>query len=175
MDIDFTKIDYLKNGNDRQKHAYAALTNHNIMTGLKQFDPILVGTIPINIDIQNSDLDIICFYQNRNAFVKIIHNRFCHFDNYTIREPDEKELAAVIANFKVDDFEIEIFGQNIPTKKQIAYRHMIVEYKLLCERDEAFRQTIIELKKQGHKTEPAFAIALGLSGNPYLELLRYED
>ncbi|MGL5579695.1 MAG: DUF4269 domain-containing protein, partial [Cetobacterium sp.] len=41
-----------------------------------------------------------------------------------------------------------------------------------------FRQKIIELKKDGMKTEPAFAFLLKLEGNPYdkiLELENYSD
>ena len=39
---------------------------------------------------------------------------------------------------------------------------------------EPFRQQIIELKEQGHKTEPAFGIVLGLTTDPYIELLKFE-
>ncbi len=74
----------------------------------------------------------------------------------------------------MNDFEIEIFGQSIPTKQQFAYRHLIVEHHLLNKHGEEFRQQIIELKRQGHKTEPAFALALGLTGDPYTELLNFE-
>lgn len=74
----------------------------------------------------------------------------------------------------MDGFEIEIFGQTIPTKQQFAYRHMMVEHNLLNKYGEVFRQQIIELKRQGHKTEPAFAIALNLTGDPYMELLKFE-
>ncbi len=81
----------------------------------------------------------------------------------------------MVANFKVDSFEIEIFGQNIPSERQNAYRHMLIEHKLIIERGENFRQKIIELKQKGFKTEPAFAILLGLEGNPYIELLKYES
>lgn len=80
----------------------------------------------------------------------------------------------VIANFFLDGFEIEIFGQNIPTRLQFAYRHLIVEYNLLNKHGEKLRQKIVELKKQGWKTEPAFALALGLTGDPYAELLKFE-
>jgi hypothetical protein len=175
LNIDFANIDYLKTGNDKQRLAYAALTQNKILTNIQQFDPMLVGTIPINIDIENSDLDIICHYQNRNDFINVIKMRFCDFDNFKIRARNEQELDAVIANFRINDFEIEIFGQPIPTREQNAYRHMMIEYKLLCERGDAFRQKIIDLKRQGYKTEPAFGIALGLTGDPYLELLRYEN
>ncbi|MCD6090725.1 MAG: DUF4269 domain-containing protein [Bacteroidales bacterium] len=32
-----------------------------------------------------------------------------------------------LTKFKTDNFEIEIFGQNIPTEKQNTYRHMLIE------------------------------------------------
>nr|WP_255539722.1 DUF4269 domain-containing protein [Parapedobacter sp. ISTM3] len=79
---------------------------------------------------------------------------------------------AIVANFFLDGFEIEIFGQRIPTRQQFAYRHLIVEHNLLNKHGEKFRQQIIELKRQGRKTEPAFALALGLTGDPYTELLK---
>lgn len=48
---------------------------------------------------------------------------------------------------------------------------MIAEYKILQAKGEEFKQKIIELKKQGIKTEPAFGMLLGLE-NPYEELLK---
>mgnify|MGYP006275394131 CR=1 FL=1 len=171
----FENIDYLKNGTITQKHAYFTLTKNNILNKLQTFDPILVGTIPLNIDIKNSDLDIICSFQNKDAFVKEIKKEFSDNRDFKIREVIKQSINTVIANFETDDFEIEIFGQNIPTRQQNAYRHMMIEYHLLCERDETFRQNIIDLKRKGYKTEPAFGIALGLKGDPYKELLTYEE
>ena len=175
MYIDFENIEYLKTGNDKQKRAYAILIKNEVLTLLHQFDPLLVGTIPINIDIENSDLDIICYCKDRNEFITTIKNKFHDTKDFKIREIKEDKIQAAIVSFKIDDFEIEIFGQDIPTRQQNAYRHMIIEYKLLSERDEKFRQKIIDLKRQGFKTEPAFGVALGLSGDPYIELLSYEN
>ena len=38
----------------------------------------------------------------------------------------------------------------------------------------AWQELIIELKKKGIKTEPAFAMLLDLKGDPYDELLKYD-
>ena len=174
MNAGFDNIEYLKSGNNRQQQAYCTLTNNQIMVKLKYFDPILVGTIPINIDIENSDLDIVCCFADKQEFIKTITDNFRNENKFTIREQKSTSGIAIVANFFVDDVEIEVFGQSIPTKQQFAYRHLIVEYNLLKKYGEKFRQQIIELKRQGHKTEPAFAIALGLTGDPYTELLKYE-
>lgn len=170
MNNHFEDIEYLKTGNAKQRRAYETLIKHRVMDSLESFSPILVGTIPIEIDIETSDLDIICCYSDRGAFMELVVCLFGTEKGFFVDE--QIELNTVVAGFWLDDFEIEIFGQNIPAKQQNGYRHMLVEYQLLQERGEAFRQEILALKKQGYKTEPAFGIALGLKGDPYLELLR---
>jgi hypothetical protein len=172
--MNFENIEYLQHGNDRQQQAYSTLTKNNTLSKLKQFDPLLVGTIPINIDIENSDLDIICCFADKQEFQKAIIDNFSNESGFTIREKPSLNILAIVANFYVDDFEIEVFGQSISTKQQFAYRHLIVEHNLLNKYGEKFRQQIVELKRQGHKTEPAFALALGLTGDPYAELLKFE-
>lgn len=172
--MNFDNIDYLKHGNNRQKQAYTALSDNQIISKLMPYEPVVVGTIPINIDIENSDLDIICYFTDKHAFIKTIKDSFSNKTGFAIRELQNSNAATVVTNFVVGNFEIEIFGQNIPTKQQFAYRHMIIEYKLLNKYGEKFRQQIIELKRQGHKTEPAFGLALGLTGDPYMELLHIE-
>lgn len=169
--IDFTDISYLKNGNKRQKIAFNLLTRNKIMVSLINFDPILAGTIPLNIDIEGSDLDIICYWQNKLEFISVVRSSFADKQSFQIRETVINNQETVIANFFIDNFEIEIFGQNIPSNQQSAFRHMLVEHKILLEKGEDFRTALIELKRNGIKTEPAFAQLLGLSGDPYQAVL----
>lgn len=171
MEQDFKSIDYLKSGNDRQQWAYSLLTNQQILLKLRQYDPILVGTIPLAIDIETSDLDIICCYADQQEFRKVIKDNFKDEKDFTIRE-QLLGTSAIVANFSINNVEIEIFGQPIPTNQQVAYKHLLVEHDLLNKYGEEFRQQILELKQQGLKTEPAFALALGLTGDPYTELLK---
>ncbi|WP_316764747.1 DUF4269 domain-containing protein [Pedobacter aquatilis] len=170
--INFLDISYLKTGTERQRKAYQVLTERAILENLAQYNPILTGTIPINIDIENSDLDIICSAQDDKKFENDLTYHFKHERGFNITK--NKKFNALKANFFIDDFEIEIFGQNIPTKQQNAYRHMLIEYKILQEKGEDFRMQIIELKKQGYKTEPAFTRLLNLQGDPYEALLRMQ-
>ena len=173
MNETFDNIEYLKFGTERQKQVYSVLTEHEILLKLKSFSPIFVGTIPLDIDIETSDFDIICHWTDKNEFIFSLKNLFDSYSDFKIRENQSNN--SVVANFILRDFEIEVFGQNIPTKEQFAYRHMIIENDLLIEKGNDFRKQIRELKKQGYKTEPAFAFALGLTGNPYIELLNFEN
>lgn len=172
MAIHFDHISYLESGTPRQQQAYHTLVRHNIMISLLKFDPILVGTIPLDIDIDNSDLDIVCCYKDAKEFVMTVRRAFSDLKGLNIREQELPDT--VVANFQADVFEIEIFGQPIPTRQQLGYRHMVIEYKLLQEKGEDFRQQIIELKEHGYKTEPAFAKLLGLEGDAYQALLSLE-
>ncbi|MNJ91905.1 hypothetical protein D3C87_95600 [compost metagenome] len=172
MKTSFDTIEYLKSGNETQKRVYEILIKHRVMERLKDFDPILTGTIPIRIDIETSDLDIVCCYPDKALFTNYLKDSFGAEDRFTLWE--QSEQRAVICNFWLDGFELEIFGQDFPSRKQNAYRHMLIEHQLLEERGESFRREIIALKRQGYKTEPAFAMALGLTGNPYEELLKLE-
>lgn len=171
---DFTTIEYLKNGNQKQQQAFEILTQNKVLSKLAEFDPILVGTIPINIHIENSDLDIICHWKNKTDFTEKLNSVFSKENEFTIREAIINDKESIIANFKINDFEIEIFGQNIPTKTQNGYKHMIIEHEILQSKGENFRLEIIKLKQNGYKTEPAFAFLLGLKGDPYTELLEYK-
>lgn len=171
---DFSTIEYLKTGNQKQILAYEILTQNNVLLNIAEFEPILVGTIPINIDIENSDLDIICYWKNKTDFKTKIQSFFGNEKEFSIRETQINDQETVVANFRIDPFEIEIFGQNIPTKNQNGYKHMIIENQILASKDENFRLEIIKLKQNGYKTEPAFGLLLGLKSDPYLELLRYK-
>ncbi|MCD0470758.1 DUF4269 domain-containing protein [Flavobacterium sp. JAS] len=172
--IDFSTIYYLKTGTPKQILAFEVLTQNEILTNLVDFDPILVGTIPINIDIENSDLDIICYWKNKSDFAEKLNTFFGKENDFKIKETLIDNKETIVANFKINNFEIEIFGQNIPTKNQNGYKHMIIEYGILKAKGENFRLEIIKLKQNGYKTEPAFAYLLGLNGNPYSELLEYK-
>ncbi|TRX65669.1 DUF4269 domain-containing protein [Flammeovirga kamogawensis] len=170
-EIDFKDIVYLNSGNNKQKKAFKVLTNNKIISSLKDFSPILIGTIPINIAIENSDLDIICHFTDENYFRKLLIEKFSNYEKFKIYENTSQESLAIVANFFIDDFEIEIFGQDIPTSQQRGYLHMLIEHRILLEKGNDFRKRIIKLKEQGYKTEPAFAHELGLEGDPYEAVL----
>ena len=170
--IDFKDISYLKSGNERQQKAHQLLIAHAIFEKLDKYKPILVGTIPINIDIENSDLDIICYVQDNEEFRNDLFHHFQHEKNFIISK--NPKFSALKANFFIDDIEIEIFGQNMPSEKQNAYRHLLIEYQILLEKGEDFRLQIVELKNLDYKTEHAFAKLLGLEGDAYEALLRLD-
>ncbi|AFD09267.1 DUF4269 domain-containing protein [Solitalea canadensis] len=167
---DWRSLEYLLNGTKRQKDAYYALNEIALMEKLKDYHPILVGTIPIDIDIPKSDLDIICQAHDYADFGKLVQFHFGNFDNFTTNQNENRFLA----NFKYGAFDIEIFATNQPTEAQPAYRHMLIEDRILQLLGNKFRSEIRNLKSKGLKTEPAFGALLEFGSNPYEVLLVYE-
>ena len=154
--------------------AHNILVNHQIMSLLQLFDPVLVGTFPLDIAIEGSDLDIICFWQDKDAFNATLKKEFCQKEGFRIQEKRINGTPSVIAKFMINNIPLEVFGQHIPTASQMAYRHLIKEYEILSSFGAEFKQKIMELKRKGHKTEPAFAALLGIEGDPYVGLLEYK-
>ncbi len=170
--MDFIDISYLKNGNQRQKKVYDLLIKIDIMDILKKYNPILVGTIPIEIDTQESDIDIICEVYDFKKLESELKNNYGSFTNFKIVYETTNILMCY---FFIDGFDIEIYASNEKTTNMNGYRHMMVEAKLLNLYGNDFRNKVLELKKKGFKTEPAIAKLLNLDGDPYLALLKLEN
>jgi hypothetical protein len=166
-------IDYLQQGTSTQRKVHELLCHHGIMDKLHSFDPVLTGTIPLNISIETSDLDIVCCWKSEDDFMEAVTRYFAPMEGFAVCTKVIHGHQTIVANFRLDDFDVEIFGQGRPVREQESYRHMIIEFELLIKYGEEFRRAVVELKRQGLKTEPAFAKLLKLPGiDPYQELLK---
>lgn len=173
--MNWRDITYLKAGNPRQQAAYQALVVTGIFDVLAQYNPILVGTIPIAIDLPESDLDIACQATNLDDFDALIQQHYGNYDEFIHWRNKRGEGDFTVSRFITEGFEFEIYAEDKPTVKQNAYRHMVIEHHLLQIGGEAARHAIIARKQQGLKTEPAFAQYFNIRGsNPYDDLLKLE-
>lgn len=168
--IDWTDLSYLRAGTPRQRSTYAALIQLGVFSHLHHFTPLLAGTIPLNIDLPTSDLDIICEARDLNVFQQTLTHHYTHQQNFALRRKSIRQIDSLVANFNFGGFAVEIFGQPRPVCEQNAYRHMVVEARLLAAVPQA-RDAIRALKAAGMKTEPAFARYFHLQGDPYQTLL----
>lgn len=172
--MDFSNLDYLQTGTLQQKRIYSLLTSYTIFEKLREFSPILAGTFPIDIAIENSDLDIILTSDNLEKLSEILLFNFGKFHLFSQEIKTINQEDILICQFYLEEFPVEIYAKNLDTKQHNAYRHLLVEHEILKKNDDNFKQKIIELKKSGIKTEPAFAKLLNLKGDPYIALLDYQ-
>jgi Domain of unknown function (DUF4269) len=170
---DFFDPRYLQRGSDIQKQGYEVIVSSGIMTSLHKHNPVLVGTLPLDIFIESSDFDILCHFTDIEEFFDDAASAMDSFPHFNIRRTELGGVESIVANFDYDGFPFEIVAQRIPVIEQVAYRHMVNEWKILKEKGDAFRRGVMELKRKGLKTEPAFARLLGLEGDAYKHLLDY--
>jgi len=171
--MNFTTIEYLKKGNPTQQKAYKTLQKVKVFSYLRAYQPLLVGTIPLKINTLKSDLDIILYTTDVVALAEKIKHLFGQHKNFKLNIKDPMQHI-LVCTFVCDAFEIEIYSQNIPTRQQYGFLHLLKEYEILQIMPPSFKQKVIALKNLGIKTEPAFAQLLNLEGNPYQALLAYQ-
>ncbi len=175
MQQDWRDLIYLLHGTATQQAAYHALDALRVFAFLSAFDPVLAGTIPLDIDIPGSDLDVVCYATDVDVFAQYLSETFGHCDSFVLHHTVIDGLPTVIAQFTAQGFPVEIFGQPRPVMEQHAVRHMVVEERLLRLGGAEVRWQIRHLKSQGLKTEPAFAAVFRLPGDPYQTLLQLAE
>jgi Domain of unknown function (DUF4269) len=149
-----------------------------LLRDLAPFEPTLVGTYPLGLQIDGSDLDIACTCDDLAAFERALRASLAAVAAAASGPIRIERLPlapeAVVAAFTWEDLAIEIFCQPLPVYEQAGFRHLVVEGRLLAIGGAALRDRVRELKRAGVKTEPAFARVLGLEGDPYAALLELE-
>ncbi len=172
----FLDPDYLSRGNDRQRAAHKALADLRLFETLAAFQPMLSGTIPLAIDVAGSDLDVLCEVHDFDGFAEALHTAYGHQPDFKLSNfKEDRDGPYRTASFSHGGFTIEVFGQALPVMQQGAYRHMVIQARLLDLGGDGLRKQIIALRREGLKTEPAFARRLGVKGDPYVALLALEE
>lgn len=143
---------------------------------LDEFQPTLVGTYPLGLQVDGSDFDIACTCGDLEAFERALRAGLARIGIAEVRVEhlDTVEPPAIVANFELGGIAIEVFGQPLPVHAQRGFRHMVIEGQLLVHGGTALRDQVRALKRAGIKTEPAFAQLLSLAGDPYVALLALE-
>ncbi len=139
---------------------------------LRDHEPVLAGTLPLDLFIEKSDLDILCCSADLHAVNDLIHKEFRYLKNFKSVLTKVNETDTLIVQFCFEGFQFEIFVQPVPTRSQKAFLHLVKEFAIL-ERFPQLRGEIHQIKQSGLKTEPAFSKALGLPGDPYQAILDF--
>jgi len=152
-----------------------ALAQSGILATLASFQPRIAGTPPLGLDLPGSDVDVLCFAPDAHAFAATVWRNFSAATAFTMKQL-LRAPRPVVASFQVSGWRIELYGEAIPVEQQRGWRHFVVERRLLALGGRGLRAAVLAERQQGLKTEPAFATALGLLGDPYLALLNlYEQ
>jgi hypothetical protein len=162
-------------GTPKQRRVQRAVLSTGVDEALGRWNPTLVGTFPIAVDVRTSDIDIICHTPDLDAFRGVLEAAFGGSDSYRSWQREIDGLPTRVALFHAAGFLFEVFGQARQVERQHAFTHMLVEARLLAIGGERARRAIRGLKRKGLKTEPAFARYFGIAGDPYRALLALES
>jgi hypothetical protein len=152
----------------------AAVTRLGVLETLRDFDPRVVGTLPLGLFVPGSDIDIVCHAFDPIGFAEVIWKQYQSCDGFSLYQWISKR-GPVIARFNWRGWRFEVFGEAKPVDQQRGWRHFEVERRLLVLDDGRLRDAVIRQRSLGTKTEPAFASALGIPGDPYLGMLDLAD
>jgi hypothetical protein len=141
-----------------------------ILDVLRDHDPRIAGTLPLGIDVPGSDIDILCHVVDGKAFTHLVWSAFGEQPGFSVRQWTG-DGRPVIASFEAHGWAFELFGHPSPVALQRGWRHFEIERRLLALGGAPFRHAVMERRRQGAKTEPAFADSLRLEGDPYAALL----
>ncbi len=152
---------------ESNKYVWQALKNSQVLSLLKKFSPLVAGTFPLGLNNENSDLDILIKLEDKKILIELAKKNWADLLDFKITESIVDQLETVIIQFKIDSISFEIFAQAEEPVRQNAYIHFLIEERLLKELGQDFYNLVMRLRKQGIKTELAFAQVLNLSGDPY--------
>lgn len=147
-----------------------ALGSCRVLELLAPFGPRVAGTPPLGLDVLGSDIDVLCFAPDAHAFAAAIWHAFRDAPAFTIKQWLDIPRP-VVASFKAAGWRIELYGEATQVEQQRGWRHFEVERRLLALGGVTFKEAVLEVRRSGLKTEPAFSTVLGLAGDPYLALL----
>lgn len=151
--------------------ATEVLDRSGILEILREYRVFVAGTIPLGIDVEGSDLDLLCQSNDLGLFLRVVQDHFGHHRDFQAKLGEVGGFATATATFGLEGFFVEIFAQNRPVELQEGYLHFQVERRLLRLAGESGKLALRDWRKRGYKTEPAFAAWLGLTGDPYQALL----
>lgn len=170
--IDFVQ---LKLGNSLQRKIFQVLSDDKILDKISLYDPLLVGSIPLELDTKESDVDLICCFTDQNSYMEYMDSSFSTFQGYKMETYDQYGEKTVTVSFLSSGISFEIFAQQIPGRQQMAYRLLLIKKHLLDTHGPKFKTEILKMQQLGMKSEEAICKLLDLKGNPYLALLNLKS
>lgn len=150
---------------------WKALQESKILELFKSNNPLVAGTFPLGLESQDSDLDIVMGSDDLKRIEKDLEHHFSHCESFHTIHQFVDGLDTLICNFVFNTIPFEVFVQDRNSVKQTAYRHYLIEERLLKLGGASFKEEILRERVLGIKTEPAFAKVLKLNGDAYSELL----
>lgn len=160
---------------EENARVFDALRASKILEDFRAHGPLLAGTFPLGIATPDSDLDILLRAADLDALAGRLRENFGDAPGFTHRTMEVDGRPTLLVNFRFRDLPFEIFAQDLAPVRQRAYRHFLIEEKLLKYGGAALTESVRAARRRGLKTEPAFGEALKIAKDPYETLLEWQE
>lgn len=155
---------------EQQANIYKAVMDSGVLVDLARFHPLVVGTFPLGVHTHISDVDVVLSHTHLQEVEESFLKFYSYLPEFKMQTSCVLERDTVLAKFTYNSVPFELFAQKVLSFEQNGHRHFQVEERLLKVGGRNFKEKIMELRRSGLKTEPAFATALSLVGDPYMAL-----
>jgi hypothetical protein len=142
-----------------------------VFTATAAFDGRFIGSIPLDVHGETADADIVCQAEDLDDFADAMTAAFGDQPDFLVEVGPYLGRPSAIARLSLPQLPVEIFARPEPVEFHESFRHHQAALRLLAIGGEALRDQVRGLKAMGFKTEPAFAQALGLEGDPGMAML----
>ncbi|PRO67101.1 DUF4269 domain-containing protein [Alkalicoccus urumqiensis] len=159
----------LQTGDSVQRQICRELTESGILKQAARFSPVICGTFPLGIYTPGSDVDLLMEADDLDEWEGVMTRiGAADFKTRSWQDVPVRKTTLLFRRLR-----IECIAQPLPVRRQRAYQHMQIEYRLLQE-DTELRSAVMKLRRRGWKTETAFCRLLSLDEtDPYESLLHY--
>lgn len=151
--------------------ARAILEDAGVFAATHPFDGRFIGSIPLDLHSEGADADIVCQAEDLDVFAAAMTAAFGARPGFRAQVAPYLGRPSSIVKFGLSGLPVEVFARSEPVETHESFRHHKAALRLLALGGEGLRATVRGLKVAGLKTEPAFAAALGLEGDPALAML----
>jgi hypothetical protein len=159
---------------ESQSKIHQAIHQSKVLELLKTYRPLVAGTFPLDLQTEDSDLDILLTCQNLTELPNLFKTHFGQMEQFECQQMMVDGQPTVVASFRFQGIPFELFAQNQESVRQRGYLHFQIEERLMKLGGLGLKTKLQEARIKGLKTEPAFAQVLGLPGDPYAALLRLQ-
>jgi hypothetical protein len=159
----------------KPEDARAILEDAGVLAATAPFDGRFIGSIPLDLHGEGADADIVCQAEDLDVFAATLTAAFGERTGFRAQVAPYLGRPSSIVKFALPHLPVEVFARPEPVETHESFRHHRAGLRLLALGGETLRERVRGLKAAGLKTEPAFAAALGLEGDPALAMLDLAD
>jgi len=98
------RTDYLAHGNSRQQTLWRVLQAEGVLETLAEYSPVIAGTIPLDVDTAESDVDVLCALpnttpQDHHRAATVLREAFAGKPQFALWHSHKQGLPCIVCRF----------------------------------------------------------------------------